>query len=993
MAWIERRAWTDLGPRRRAIVLACRMAEVACVVLALSGLRWERVRDEVCVLFAIDASRSVPEEARAAALEKVRAAADAMSADDRAGVIVFGRQPLIESAPQEGLHPDALHSRPDPDFTDIASLIRLAAGIFPEGMRPRLVVFSDGNENRGETLEALREAKAAGIGIDVFPIEAPPRNEVSLTRLDIPGRVEREQPFEVKVEAMSSGEGPATLRLYRDGSPVGSREVALHEGRNLLTVTLAEQDTGFHTYEAVLESVNDLRPDNNVAAGFTRVSGPQRVLILGAEADNAALTSSFDLSRLQYSVQRGLPASLAALQSYDSILINNVGAMEFDPAQLEALENYVKDLGGGLGMIGGENGFGPGGWIGTPVERALPVNMELRSKERFPSLALVMAIDKSGSMSGGPLGGSKMDLANRAAVEAVQLLGPRDLVGVVAFDSAGKWVAPLGPATERGAITRSILSIRAGGGTDAYQGARLAYDALAAASANLKHIILMTDGHTEPSNFEELVGKLNAAGITLTTVAIGADADQAFLQTLAEHGKGRYYFCPDPARVPRIFVRETILVQRSYVIEETAKPQRAASHPIMEDARIRELPALHGWVATEMKDRAEAVLKIRKDPLLAAWQYGLGKSIAFTSDAKPRWSRDWVGDPGFIPFWDRAVRWTLRGEASTELHPRVELQRGRGRLVVDAASDAGERLNFLKLKARVVRPDLTSEEIPLRQTALGTYEADFAAEAPGAYLAGIFDDRGRQASAGGMVAFSPEFKDLGSNDYLLHEMARQTGGKVRPRLDEIFRREGPVVRSSREVAFELLMIALGLLLVEVAARRLYIDEERLARLRARYGRWLPAAPAPATAGGPAADLGVASGLRERSRAVRSRLRRTGEAAPALFEAGPVSGAHGSGESAAGAASVEAPATAPGPEGAAGEPPADTLEALRASRRRGETPVAPRVDLGPAARPDSPPPAPEAPAPPPAAGTVPADSAAMTSKLLDAKRRRRGGGPA
>lgn len=1000
VVWIERRAWTDLPRGRRTTVLICRLLQVTCLVLALSGVRWERVRDEVCVLFAIDASRSVPDEARSAAVEKIRAASDVMRADDQAGVIVFGRQPLIESSPQSGLQTEGLQSQPDPDYTDLSSLVRLSAGVFPEGMRRRLVVFSDGNENRGNTLEALREAQAAGISIDVFPIEAPPRNEVSLSRLDIPGRVEREQPFEVKVEAVSSGAGPATLRLYRDGAPLGSRELDLREGRNQYTLTLTEEDAGFHTYEAVLESVNDVRPDNNVAAGFTRVSGPQRILLVGSEQDNAALENAFDLSKVNAEGGASLPTSLAGLQDYDAVLLNNVSAVEFAPSQLENIERYVKDLGGGFGMIGGENGFGPGGWIGTPVEATLPVNMELKSKERFPSLALVMAIDKSGSMGGNVGGGSKMDLANRAAVEAVQLLGPRDLVGVIAFDSAGKWVAPITSAQEKADLTRRILSIRSGGGTDAYQGARMGFEALAAAQANLKHLILLTDGHTAPSDFVELVGKMNEAGITLTTIAIGQDSDQTFLRELAEFGRGRYYFCPDPSRVPRIFVRETILVQRSYIIEETARPERTSIHPIMEGEEVREVPPLHGWIATEPKDRSEVILRIKNDPLLAAWQAGLGKAIAYTSDVVPRWAKDWVGSSGFVAFWDRAARWVLRGEMSSELHPRVELDRGEGRVIVDAADLSGERLNFLQLKARVVRPDMTSEEITLRQTALGHYEGEFNAEMPGAYLAGIYDGEGRQASAGGMVAFSPEFKDFGSNDYLLHEMARQTGGKVKPRLDEIFRREGPIVRSSKEVTFELLIVALVLLLIEVAVRRLYLDEERRERLRRWLARWLPAGREPLPAGGPGRDMGIPAGLKDRSRAVRSRLRRGEGAAPAVdIPREPEGGGTAEGESAqAGPGKEEAPAP-PKPAGEA--PPQDTLSALRARRKREESPAGgpafqgfPKeraTGKGPAGRGETPPsedrdretagetkgPAEEG------------DASEMTSRLLKAKRRRRG----
>ncbi len=871
--WLHRRGWSDLAPWRRRAVLGSRLLEIALLALALAGLRWERAGEEVCVLFALDASRSVPESSRQDALAKIAAAGETMRPDDRAGLIVFGRQPLVEAVPQARLRVGEIQSRPDENFTNLAAALRLAGGLFPDGMRRRLVLFSDGNENRGDALEALRAARAAGIVIDVFPIEAPPRQEVSLTRLDVPGRVERDEAFELRVEVVSTHDGPATLRFFRDGAPLGRQEILLKAGRTTYAMSLTEDRPGFHTYEAFIESPHDVEPENNMAGAFTQVAGPSRLLLVGPEDDLAALGNALRLARLDHDRVDLPPTTLAALQAYDAIVVANVPAHAFGADQVEEVERYVHDLGGGLAMIGGENSFGPGGWIGTAVERALPVRMELTTKEKFPSLGLVMVIDKSGSMGGAGSGFSKMDMANRAAVEAIGLLGPKDLVGVVAFDSAAKWVVRLGPATDPGRLSRDVLSITAGGGTDVFQGALLAYEALAGAETKIKHVIVLTDGQTPPADFEGLAQRMRAAGITLSTVAIGSDADAAFLEGLARMGNGRFYDCPDPARIPRIFVRETILVQRSYLMEETVQPTQVGVHPILADSALRAMPPLHGWVVTELKSRAEPVLALRDDPLLATWQHGLGKSLAFTSDARPRWARDWTGWGNFQTFWDRTLRWMLRGVPSVELHPRIVFEGELGRLEVQAATLDGQRLNFLGLKARLVRPDYATEELPLRQIGVGLYHGEFAAGEPGAYLAAIFDEEGRQASAGGMVAFSPEFKDFSSNEYLLAEMAHQTGGKVNPTLDEIFRRQGPPVRSAKEIWQGLLAAALLLLLVEVGLRRLHLDEEQRARLRAALARWAPKTPW-ATAMGPGVEeAGLHTDLKQRSLSVKRRLQR------------------------------------------------------------------------------------------------------------------------
>lgn len=809
-----------------------RCAELAALIFALAGTRLMSGGDSVTTLFAVDVSRSVPAAERGGALEKARAAVKTMRPDDAAGLIAFAAQPMVELLPQQRPQTLSLQTQPDPDSTDLSALIRLAAGLYPEGSRRRMAIFSDGNENRGDALEAARAAQAAGIVIDVFPINAPADREVSLTGVSLPSKTQKDEPFEMRVEAMATEDGPAKLRLFRDGRPIGERDVQLRAGSNTFSSTLTEADSGFHTYEATLESASDRVPENNSASGFTRVTGPSRVLLVGSPEDNAPLVAALQGVPFTLETARELPEGLSALQAFDAVYLNNVPAASMRRETMDGLERYERDLGGGLGMIGGENSFGPGGWIGTAVERALPVDMELKGKERLPSLSLVMVIDKSGSMGSSSDPTSKMGMAKQSIIEAIRLLGPRDNVGVVEFDSAAGWAVPLAPADSR-AMEGKVRGIGGGGGTDVYQGMRAAYEGLHNAKTMIKHMIVLTDGQTPPAAFEELLAKMNEDHITASSVGIGPDADGAFLNNIAKAGGGRFYACPDPSRTPRIFVRETILAQRAYLVEETETPVIGASHEILSDPAMRQTPKLRGWVATELKARAEPALKLRTDPLLAAWQYGLGKSIAYTSDVQGRWSNEWVAWDGFGTFWDRVIRWSLRGADSSDLAPRVEFDGGRGRIVVDAVDAQDARINFLELKAALVTPGLEGREITLRQTSIGRYEAEFEADKPGAYMAGIVGKDGRRATTGGLVAYSPEFRDFGTNEFLLRELAEMTGGRFAPEASDLFRREGGVVRKPRAISGALLAAAVFLLLAEIAARRLALDDERRAWLRAR----------------------------------------------------------------------------------------------------------------------------------------------------------------
>jgi uncharacterized membrane protein len=318
--------------------------------------------------------------------------------------------------------------------------------------------------------------------------------------------------------------------------------------------------------------------------------------------------------------------------------------------------NHVRDMGGGLVAVGGPTSYGVGGYFDTPLEDTLPVDMAIRDEKRRPSLAIVFIIDHSGSMSETSGGVEKLELAKEAAARSVELLFPTDRVGVIAFDDTAAWVVP--DRSRIRWVVNSIGTIRSGGGTDIMAGLRAMAEDLPSDPANVKHVILLTDGGADPTGIPELVQRLYAEnGITLSTVAVGRDA-APFLEDLAELGGGRYHFTADASSVPSIFTEETTLASRAYIVEEPFFPTLANSSPIL--TGVASVPRLYGYVATSAKPLAQVILKSEKDdPILAAWQYGLGRSVAFTSDATGHWGRDWVAWQNFPAFWVQAVRYTL----------------------------------------------------------------------------------------------------------------------------------------------------------------------------------------------------------------------------------------------------------------------------------------------------------------------------------------------
>jgi hypothetical protein len=427
-----------------------------------------------------------------------------------------------------------------------------------------------------------------------------------------------------------------------------------------------------------------------------------------------------------------------------------------------------------------------------------------------------------------------------------------DQVGVIAFDSAAKWVQPITSAREKTEIERNIRSIRSGGGTDMYPALEDAYEALAQTNAQLRHVIVLSDGRTRPANFPALIDRIAGARITLSTVAVGPDADQELMRYLAEQGRGRYYFTADPYSVPRIFTRETILAQRSYVVEKEFVPQVYQENQIVKGISDEGFPSLLGYVLTEAKDRAEIVLRTDKEePLLAVWRFGLGKTAAFTSDAKNRWASNWLGWTGYKKFFPQLTQWIQRSRKQGVLRPALTIDEGHGKITVDAITPEGETVNFLDLQAKVSTPASELATVALQQVAPGRYEGEFEAREVGAYLSSITGENVEPATTGYVVPYSPEYRDFGTNSYLMSQIASLTGGRINPPIDAIFEHLDSKVLTSRDIWYALVIAALMLFILDIAVRRIFIERKQVEAVAAFFeraaGRLVPAkkrAPVP-----------------------------------------------------------------------------------------------------------------------------------------------------
>lgn len=798
---VSRRSLAGLRPGRARLALGLRLAIFVLLVLGLSGLQVARPSRTLTVLFLLDLSDSIPRDRQDAALRFVDGVARRMGPHDRAGVIVFGSDAYVEYLPRPGLRVGGVHTVLSRQYTDIAGAIRLALAAFPDDTQKRIVLLSDGNENHGRAVEEAAAAMAAGVSIDVVPIPYAYERELLLEKMTAPGEAKQGEPLELKVLATATHDTTATLRLWRNDQLVSEQPIRLLKGKSLLSVPQTITQPGFHRFEAQLSGEGDTRAENNRALTFTHVRGRPRVLYVeGRREEGRFLAQALRGQEVDVELRGAeqIPTNLAEFQNYDSVILSNVGAWRLSADQMKMLQSNVRDLGAGLVMIGGEQSFGAGAYGGTPIEAALPVEMDVQKQKQMPTGAVAMIMHSCEFPDGN-------QWAAETAAGVIEVLGSRDHVGVLLYDSGDRWGIPLQPVRDKAALQQQVFQLQPGDMPSFEPTLRLAYDALRAVDARVKHIIILSDGDPSPPT-DSLLQAIVKAKITISTVAVFPhDTLAPTLQVIARIGKGRFYNVTSAAQIPRIFLKEATTVLKPAVIEEPFFPKVDPTSPFLKGVAPASIPPLLGYVAASPKPVADvAMLTKRDDPLLASWQYGLGRAVAFTSDAKNRWAAHWVDWENYAKFWAQVVRWTIRSTARTPLETSVAIERRQGHVTLDAVDETGAFLNFLDLTGNVVTPERTLK-LKLQQTAPGRYEGSFDAPDVGQYIVSIAyrDAQGRRRlhTTGTAVPYSPEYRELEANTATLVRIAETTGGRVLPALggeDPLARDEATQVRSDAD---------------------------------------------------------------------------------------------------------------------------------------------------------------------------------------------------
>ncbi|MFQ5653889.1 MAG: hypothetical protein ACE5GW_04045 [Planctomycetota bacterium] len=536
---------------------------------------------------------------------------------------------------------------------------------------------------------------------------------------------------------------------------------------------------------------------------------------------------------------------------YDTIIFADVPAHELHPDAMQLLHGIVKNMGIGLIMVGGPDSFGAGGYRGSPIERLLPVEMEVKQRKTVPNGALALILHTCEFAQGNLW-------AKRIAASAIDALSEGDYLGVLLWDGLGadRWGVPFGPAGDKAAIKAQIRGLQPADMPDFNPTMRLAQKALAGAPAFLKHAIIISDG--DPQRPAASVMKsFTDSKITVTTICINPHtaAHTAVMKKIAKDTGGRYYLVKDPRKLPRIFFREALEIRRNLIVEEAFTPRIAYSSEVIRGFEEIGFPELHGYVMTTPKPLAESPLvSLYDDPILAHWRYGLARTAAFTSDATSRWGRDWIAWPGFDPFWAQLVRSVARRGAGELFRVDRVVEGDRGRILLDAVDAEGRFIDGIEIAGRLLDPRYEEEGLAFQQTGPGRYEAAFDAGHAGTYLLSLEYDDGaglRGTTRTGLnVPYSPEYRQVRSDIERLEAIAAATGGRVLVPGDDPFAGEPPSRRQRVHLWDRLLYLSIFLLFFDIFFRRVLLDPAPLRRaiLNLRWRRGAGAAPRSQTLG-------------------------------------------------------------------------------------------------------------------------------------------------
>lgn len=871
--WAAARSRSNLGKGRIALATLLRSLGIVALALALAQPVLNKAQREVSVVYALDVSRSVSPAFVGAALEWAQQA-NQKGKPAQSRYVVFGDNAQLVDSPeavreiavsdQAGAPKDAVQQ----GGTNLEQALNLAALGFAPNHAKRLVLLSDGNQTQGDVWRAFAQLQMQGVRLFAVPASVAVDNDAWIEAIEAPVGIRRGESAQVKVRVFARSNGAARVELKSGSEPPNTQTIQLVAGANNLAFKVNFKQQGANVLSAQVSAEGDQVKDNDRLEQSVAVGPPPRVLLVEKEPESGQyLRDSLRKQGVDVALVSAekFVANPTQIKSQDAVILSDVPAELFTGSVVKQIDSYVRDQGGGLIFVAGESTYGEKGFANNSLEKLLPVKFEGEGKRK--DLDLVLLLDRSFSMRG-----QKLEYAKSAALSALDLLEEQHRLAVVGFDTVPEEIVPLAPVGNKRKAEDLMSSLQASGQTNIFNAMLYAYRLLEKSQAKAKHIILMSDGDTAPikpgqdssadvpipaiqmakkireemqrkeseqanlgsddpipTSYPEMAQRMQEKKITMSTVIIGELPNVELMTNLAKWTNGKSYLASTDQEIPQLFVTETKRALRESIVEEPFRPIVKRKVEAVAGVDFAKGPELKGYVVSKAREFSEVLLEAKdKAPLLAQTHYGLGKTVAFMSDAKNRWSADWVNWPGYGKLWTQIVRDTMRRDTGEELSFTVTRQGKEAVLGAKILNAAGEFRNQLSPKVKVVAPDGSESVVQLRQAAPGSYETRLALStsiaAPYRFELLASNDLPREqiAKAGVRSLYYPypdEYRVLPPDRELLKTLSEQTGGKFAPKFQDVFANYGDGGRVTKTLWPLLAGAGLLLYLLDILTRR------------------------------------------------------------------------------------------------------------------------------------------------------------------------------
>lgn len=776
-AWLLAYTSSPLPRLRRALGGAGLLLAVVLLLLLAASPYWQVTGDRRVVWVMVDRSLSTGAAAERLLPSVLQDLRNSLPAGDMVGVITFGNEPEVVLKPTPaGQLPDSitLPAATPSGETWLGPALELASRNTVPGSAAFALVLGDGHDSALRYgSDSMREARYAGVRVFPLQVASAPLAEAAISNYAVRLAGSELRLLAVDVEVYSTVAQDARLEVKVNGEPaariVSERlgpggALKLGVGRNPVHMRVEPKlAASSYVVEVGLLAAQNSLPQNDSLKLAVRGTGNARVLIVhGKSGPEVALKRALERAGMEVvmGTEALLPSELAEFSRFQVVLLCDVAATDLSTGQHLMIERFVRD-GGGLGVIGGPNSFAPGGYYESAIEKVMPVTCDVTEKGRKQIPALVVALDRSGSMSAQVGQFTKMDLANEGCARTVKLVQNGSLFGMLSVDTRPTWVVPFARVADKSAKEAAAMKARTntvgGGGIYTDIALREAVAVLRGQEATTKHIVIFADGgdaevswapsSNNRGDWQPLVDEAAKLAvdekITISTIALGAGSDVEFLRELAAAGQGRFFLVTDAADLPAIFTREAAMSAGNFIREDPFRPWHGLAGSLTQefDFEAEATPQLLGYVAATARTESQVWLWADKDkerPLLATWRIELGKSLAFTSDARDRWSDKWLPWDGYDELWQRWVRWLMPDPESLS---GVESEWSSGingpSLQLDFYDADGNVRTLVNPTAEIELPDGSTQSAEVLPIGSGKYRVQFPRVGSGIYYARV----------------------------------------------------------------------------------------------------------------------------------------------------------------------------------------------------------------------------------------------------------------